>query len=273
MIDMDGVICRGGEVIPGAIDLVERLVEHRAPFLFLTNNSQRTARDVAVRLRKMGFPLDAGSVLTSAMVTAQFVARQTPGGRAYVIGEGGLLQALHQHGYAIVDSDPDYVIVGEGRAITLEMLETAVRLVMAGARLIATNLDPVCPTSNGFRPGCGALVKIIETATDTRAFSVGKPSPWMFRAALKELGLRADETTMIGDTMDTDILGGAQMGCRTVLVLTGGTRRVDLVRFACRPDIVVESVADLLHPDVLALESLEARAGAESLPPPGMRLQ
>jgi NagD protein len=247
LIDMDGVIYRGNETIPGAVRFVKHLEKEGHPFLFLTNNSQRTTRDVVAKLKKMGINVAERHVFTSAIATAQFVAWQKPGGSASEIGEGGLLNALHQYDYTVTESDPDYVIVGEGRAITLEMIEAAVRMVMGGAKLIATNLDPSCPTQNGsLRPGCGAIVAMIETATGKRAFSAGKPSPVMFRAARKALGLRTDETTMIGDTMETDILGGAQMGYRTVLVLSGGTSRGDLKNFAYQPDLVVESIADLL---------------------------
>jgi NagD protein len=180
------------------------------------------------------------------MATARFLAQQKPGGTAFVIGEGGLLTALHQHGYAVVDHDPDYVVVGEGRTFNLELVETAVKMLLNGAKLIATNLGPNCPTTNGtLRPGCGAFVALLETATGAKAFSVGKPSPVMMRAARKELGLTTDQTTMIGDTMETDILGGVQLGFHTVLVLSGGTRAEDLPRFAYRPETAVPSLAEL----------------------------
>jgi NagD protein len=246
LIDMDGVIYRGHELIPGAAEFIAQLLERNLPFQFLTNNSQRTRRDVATRLQRMGLDVDEDHIFTCAMATARFLAWQKPGGTAYVIGEGGLLQALHQNGFAIVDHAPDYVVVGEGRTFTFEMVETAVRMVLAGAKLIATNLDPNCPTNAGLRPGCGAVVAMLETATGLRAFSVGKPSPIMLRAARKELGLETAETTIIGDTMETDILGGVQMGYRTVLVLSGGTKQADLARYAYRPDQVVESIADLV---------------------------
>jgi NagD protein len=179
------------------------------------------------------------------MATARFLAAQKPGGTAFVIGEGGLLQALHKNGYAIVDDDPDYVVVGEGRTFNMEIVEAAVRMILRGSKLIATNIDPNCPTSHGLRPGCGAIVAMLETATGLKAFSVGKPSPVMMRAARKELGLATDETIMIGDTMETDILGGVSMGYRTALVLTGSTRRDDLKRYAYRPDLVLDSIGDL----------------------------
>ena len=245
LIDMDGVLYRGPELIPGADRFIRELRERDIPFLFLTNNSQRTRRDVVAKLSRMGIEVEDEHVFTCAMATARFLAQQKPGGTAYVIGEGGLLTALHQNGYAVVDHDPDYVVVGEGRTFNLEMVEAAVRMILGGAKLIATNLDPNCPTQNGLRPGCGAMVAMLETATGVKAFSVGKPSPVMMRAARKELGLATDETTMIGDTMETDILGGVQLGFHTVLVLSGGTKRDDLPRYAYRPELVVESLGEL----------------------------
>ena len=249
LIDMDGVIYRGRQLIPGADAFVNRLVEEQIPFFFLTNNSQRTRRDVATKLRRMGVNAQEKHIFTCAMATARFLALQKPGGTAFVIGEGGLLNAMHANGYSIVDHDPDYVVVGEGRTMSMEMVETAVQMIVDGAKLVATNLDPNCPTQHGLRPGCGAIVAMLEAATGIRAFSVGKPSPVMMRAARKELGLRAEETTIIGDTMETDILGGVQLGYRTVLVLSGGTRREDLVRYAYRPDLIVDSVAEFCQTD------------------------
>src|SRR5262245_40621071 len=207
---MDGVLYRGSELIPGADDFIGQLRSRRIPFRLLTNNSQRTRRDVVAKLARMGIEVDEEHVFTSAMATARFLADQKPGGTAFVIGEGGLLNALHNNGYAVVDHDPDYVVIGEGRTFSLELVEAAVRMVHRGAKLIATNLDPNCPTQDGLRPGCGALVALLETALGVKAFSVGKPSPIMMRAARKEMRLTADETAIIGDTMETDILGGVQ---------------------------------------------------------------
>lgn len=252
LIDMDGVMYRGEELIPGADEFISSLREQGIPFLFLTNNSQRTRRDVVTRLRRMGIDVEEEHIFTCAMATARFLASQKPHGTAFVIGEGGLLHALHRNGYAIVDRDPDYVIVGEGRALNFEMLETGVRMIQGGARLIATNIDRSCPTQHGLRPGCGAIVSMIEETTGQKAFSVGKPSPVMMRAARKELGLTAAETTMIGDTMETDIIGGIQMGYRTVLVLTGGTSLGDLGNYAYQPDVIVDSIADLIEHPVAA---------------------
>jgi NagD protein len=247
LIDMDGVIYRGGELIPGAERFIAQLRAADIPFRFLTNNSQRTRRDVAARLRRLGIDVEPQHVYTCAIATARFLARQKPGGTAFVIGEGGLHTALHEVGYAVVDKDPDYVVVGEGRTVNFEVVEKALGMIMAGAKLVATNIDPNCPTESGLRPGCGAIVAMLETASGIPAFSVGKPSPLMLRGARKELGVTTDQTVVIGDTMGTDILGGVQLGYRTVLVLSGGTRPEDLGRYAYRPDKVVESIADLNH--------------------------
>jgi NagD protein len=244
LIDMDGVLYRGHELIAGADDFINELRVREIPFRLLTNNSQRARRDVVTKLARLGIDVEEDHVFTSAMATARFLALQKPDGTAFVIGEGGLHTALHSNGYSVVDHDPDYVVVGEGRTFNLEMVEAAVRMIHRGAKLIATNLDPNCPTENGIRPGCGALVALLETATGVKAFSVGKPSPIMMRAARKELLLSTEETIMIGDTMETDILGGVQLGFHTILVLSGGARRDDLPRYAYRPEIVVESLAE-----------------------------
>ena len=256
LLDMDGVIYRGAHPIPGAVEFVNHLRATETPFIFLTNNSQRTARDVATKLRRLGFEVEDTHVFTCAMATAQFLSAQKPGGTAFVIGEGGLLNALHDHGYAIVETDADYVVVGEGRTISFEMIETAVNNVMKGSKLIATNPDPNCPTQHGMRPGCGAITAMIEKATGVEAFSVGKPSPIMMRAARKALGLTAGETIMVGDTMETDILGGVQMGYETVLVLTGGSNTADLRRYAYQPDRVVNSIADLMAPSIAKIRTI-----------------
>src|SRR3954447_24010838 len=245
LIDMDGAIYRGNELIRGADRFVGELHARNIPFLFLTNNSQRTRRDVATRLQRLGIDVTEHHVFNCAMATARFLAQQKPRGTAYVIGEGGLLTALHENGYAIVDRDPDYVVVGEGRTVSFEMVEAALEMILGGAKLVATNLDPNCPTESGLRPGCGATVAMLETASGVRAFSVGKPSPVMLRGARKELDLTTDQTIVIGDTMETDILGGVQLGFKPILVLSGGTSRDDLDRYAYRPDRVVAFIADL----------------------------
>ena len=185
LIDMDGVLYRGSTLIPGADSFIQELRKRYVAFRLLTNNSQRTRRDVVAKVARLGIEVEEEHIYTSAMATARFLAQQKPNGTAFVIGEGGLLTALHQNGYAVVDHEPDYVVVGEGRTFNLELVEAAVRMILGGAKLIATNLDPNCPTQDGLRPGCGAMVAMLELATGIRAFSVGKPSPVMMRAARK----------------------------------------------------------------------------------------
>ncbi|HEY0666556.1 MAG TPA: HAD-IIA family hydrolase [Sphingobacteriaceae bacterium] len=247
LIDMDGVIYKGSEPIPGAVEFINFLRREGYPFLFLTNNSQRTNRDVAYKLRKMGFNVDDADVFTCAMATARHLASKTVRGTAYVIGEGGLLTELHNIGYSIVDDNPDYVIIGEGRTIMLESVDKAINMIMKGSKLIATNLDPNCPVGNGkYRAGCGAFVSMLEFATGKQAFSVGKPSPVMMRMARKILQLSTDETIMIGDTMGTDILGAGSMGFTTVLTLSGVTKKEDMDQYGYAPDFIVQSIQDLL---------------------------
>jgi len=247
LIDMDGVIYRGSEPIPGAVEFINRLRDMGYPFLFLTNNSQRTNRDVCYKLRKMGFNVNDEDIFTCAMATARYLASRKENGTAYVIGEGGLLTELHAIGYSIVDDHPDYVIIGEGRTIMLESVDKAINMILGGAKLIATNLDPNCPVGNGkYRAGCGAFVAMLEFATGRQAFSVGKPSPVMMRMARKMLGLSTDETIMIGDTMGTDILGAGSMGFTTVLTLSGVTKEADLSQFGYAPDFIIHSIRDLL---------------------------
>jgi len=246
LIDMDGVIYKGEHVIEGAKEFITKLIKDDIPFLFLTNNSQRTRRDVAMKLIRKGFDITEDHIFTCAMATARFLAHQKPNGTAFVIGEGGLLHALHRNGYSIVDSDPDYVVVGEGRTFTMEMMEQAVNMILNGAKLITTNPDPSCPTANGTRPGCGAIAAMLERATGVTAFSVGKPNPVMMRMAREQLGLRSSETTMIGDTLATDIVGGEQMGYKTILVLSGGTKEEDLKHAAIQPGMVLKNVGEVI---------------------------
>ena len=245
LIDMDGVIYSGGQLIPGAVDFIGALLDQDRPFMFLTNNSQRTRRDIMTRLNRLSISVSEKHIFTCADATATYLARQKPGGTAYVIGEGGLLTALHEQGFSVVDKDPDFVVIGECRTFNAEMMEAALNLLIGGAKFIATNLDQNCPTSDGMRPGCGALVSMLERASGKKAFSVGKPSPVMMRGARKELSLDAKRTVMIGDTMSTDILGGHQLGYYTILVLSGTTRSKDLATYSYRPDMVVGSIADI----------------------------
>jgi NagD protein len=245
LLDMDGVIYKGSQTIPGADVFIKTLRQREIPFMFLTNNSRFTRRDLAARLRVNNIKVEEGNIFTSAMATAEFLAVQKPRGTAFVLGEGGLVLALHDAGYAVVDNNPDYVVVGEGRSLTIEMVEKAIDFVSEGAKLIATNLDPPAIGREWSKPGTGAVVAMLEAATGKKCLSVGKPSPVMMRAARKALGLETAQTIMVGDTMDTDILGGVQMGYHTILVLSGITSREALRNFAFSPHMVVESVTEI----------------------------
>lgn len=245
LIDMDGVIYSGNDLIPGADKFIAELTRRDVPFLFLTNNSQRTPRDVVNKLAGLGIETQESHVFTSAMATGWFLARQKPHGTAYVLGEGGLLASLHDNGLSLVSQDPDFVVVGEGRNFTLEMVNNAVDMILNGAKLVATNLDP-SPKKKGWNNlGIKAVIAMIEEATGIQAFSVGKPSPVMMRVARKKLGLETAETTMIGDTMTTDILGGLQVGYRTILTLSGVSKKSDLKNYAFYPDLVVENAGEV----------------------------
>ena len=248
LIDMDGVIYGGDALIPGADKFIARLLGEKIPFCFMTNNSQRSRLDAVRKLEKLGIKVSEEHVYTSAMATGKFLASQIPGGTAFVLGEGGLLSSLHENGISLVNSDPDFVVLGEGRNFTLEMVQKAVDMILAGAKFVITNRDP-SPKKKGWdNLGIAATSAMIEEATGVRAFVVGKPSPVMMRSARKALGLETAETTIIGDTMDTDIRGGVQMGYKTILVLSGITNRESLSRYAFKPDLVINSVNDLKLP-------------------------
>ncbi|HQQ98012.1 MAG TPA: HAD-IIA family hydrolase [Cyclobacteriaceae bacterium] len=248
LIDMDGVVYGGDTMIPGADKFIEMLVKENIPFMFMTNNSQRTRLETVRKLSKLGIDVSENHVYNSAMATGKFLASQIPQGTAFVLGEGGLLSSLHEHGIRLVNTDPDFVVLGEGRNFTLEMVQRAVDMILAGAKFVITNRDP-SPKKKGWdNLGISATAAMIEEATGIKAFVIGKPSPVMMRAARKALGLEAAETTIIGDTMDTDIMGGVQMGYKTILVLSGITKREHLTRFAFKPDMVAESVDSIKFP-------------------------
>ncbi len=244
-IDMDGVLVRGGAIIPGADRFLARLRERRARFLILTNNSRFTPGDLAHRLQGMGLDVTPDDIFTSAMATARFLQAQRPNGTAFVIGDSGLTWAIHSAGYIITDRQPDYVVLGESANYTLELFTQAVRLIEAGARFIATNPDPNGPGEGGMVPACGAIAALIEKASGVNAFFVGKPNPLMMRMALKHIAAHSENTVMIGDRMDTDIIAGVQTGLDTILVLSGVTRRGEVNRFPYRPGRIVESVAEI----------------------------
>ncbi|NNN37121.1 HAD family hydrolase [Streptomyces sp. S3(2020)] len=246
LTDMDGVLMHEGVPIPGADAFIRKLLDSGKPFLVLTNNSMYTARDLHARLNRIGLEVPVENIWTSALATAKFVDSQRPNGTAYVIGEAGLTTALHEAGYILTDSDPDFVILGETRTYSFEALTKAIRLINAGARFIATNPDNTGPSHEGVLPATGSVAALITKATGKEPYFVGKPNPLMMRTGLNAIGAHSESSAMIGDRMDTDVLAGLEAGMTTFLVLTGLTTEADLDRFPFRPTEVVDSIADLV---------------------------
>jgi NagD protein len=244
--DMDGVLVKGKQIIPGADRFIASLEAQGREYLVLTNNSLYTPRDLSHRLRNVGMEIPTERLFTSAMATASFLQSQRPEGTAYVIGESGLTQAIHEIGYVITDTQPDYVVLGETEGYNYENVTKAIRLIDAGARFIATNPDVSGPSEAGIVPGCGAMAALIEKATGKTPFYVGKPNPLMIRSALNYLDVHSEDTAMVGDRMDTDIVAGVESGMRTILVLTGVTRREDVESYPYRPTWILDSIADVV---------------------------
>jgi len=244
--DMDGVLVHEEEPIPGAAEFVGRLRATGRPFLLLTNNSIFTPRDLKARLHRSGIDVPEDAIWTSALATAQFLDGQRPEGTAYVIGEAGLTTALHEIGYVMTEREPDYVVLGETRTYSFEAITTAIRLIEKGARFIATNPDVSGPSMHGPIPATGSVAALVTAATGVAPYFVGKPNPLMMRSALNRIDAHSETTVMVGDRMDTDMVAGLEAGLRTVLVLTGSTRREQVERFPYRPTRVVDSVADVV---------------------------
>jgi NagD protein len=242
VIDMDGVVYHGHQLIPGAAEFVDRLRAGGHRFLFLTNNSQWTPRDLRHRLDQIGITVDESAFHTSALATADFLQQQKPNGTAYVIGGAGVTNALYGVGYTLTERNPDYVVVGDTRSYDFEKIERAIRLVLGGARFIATNVDMTGPSETGIQPACGALVAPIELATGKKPYFIGKPNPLMMRTALRKLGAHSAESFMVGDRMDTDILGGTEAGMKTILVLSGVSTLETVEQYPYRPNYIFEDV-------------------------------
>jgi NagD protein len=243
--DMDGVLVRGKSPVPGAADFIQCLKDLDVEYLVLTNNPMYTPRDLAHRLQTIGLEIPEERIFTSAMATARFLQSQRPNGTAYVIGESGLTEAMHHEGYVITDIDPEYVVLGETHTYNVAQITRAIRLIVSGARFIATNPDTSGPTEHGIVPACGAMAALIEKASGKAPFFVGKPNPLMMRTALNYLGVHSEDTIMVGDRMDTDIVAGVESGMETILVLTGVTSPDMVEDFPYRPTHIVDSVADI----------------------------
>lgn len=244
--DMDGVIYHGNKILPGVAEFIQWLHDEKKEYMFLTNNSGHTPRELQQKLARMGLDVTEDHFYTSALATATFLKDQAPGCSVYAIGEAGLFNALYDAGITMNDVNPDYVVVGEGKAYSLDTLTKAVNLVMKGAKLIGTNTDVSGPIENGIAPACGALAAPIEIATGTHAYFCGKPNPLMMRTGLKLIGCHSAEAVMVGDRMDTDVLSGMESNMSTVLVLSGVSTRETLKTYAYRPSIVLDGVGDIV---------------------------
>lgn len=246
LIDMDGVLVKGNIPIPGANEFIEKLKETNRKFLVLTNNPKYTPTDLSHRLKIIGLNIPPENIFTSAMAVGMFLKIQKPKGTAFVLGESGLISAVHDAGYIITEYNPDYVILGETSNYNFEQITLAIRLIKNGAKFIATNPDPLGPTESGFVPACGAMAALIERATGIAPFFIGKPNPFMMRSAMNYLGVHSENTVIVGDRMDTDIVAGVQTGIETILVLSGVTKIEDIERYPYTPTKIVNSVKDLI---------------------------
>ena len=246
LIDMDGVLVEGKTIIPGADKFIDKPKKQNRKFLVLTNNPLYTPRDLAHRLQEAGIDIEETQIFTSALATAAFLHNQRPDGKAFVLGESGLTEAIHNIGYIITDINPDYVVLGETMAYDFQGIKKAIRLIYnSGARFIATNPDPSGPSEGGIVPACGAMAALIESASGVSPLFIGKPNALMMRTALNYLNVHSEETIMIGDRMDTDIVAGVTSGMETVLVLSGVTKKEDIDRYPYVPTYIKKSVAEI----------------------------
>lgn len=244
--DMDGVIYHGHKLLEGAAEFVNWLKENNKKFLFLTNNSAYSPRELRERLLKLGIDVGEEHFMTSALATASFLASQKPGGRVYVIGGNGLIRALYEAGFSMDEISPDYVVVGETNNYNYENITRAIRLVLKGAKLIGTNPDLTGPAEEGIVPACKALIAPIALSTGKEPYFIGKPNPLIMRHSLKKLGALREETIIIGDRMDTDIIAGIESEIETVLVLSGITQPDELNKFSYSPHYIVENVGKIV---------------------------
>jgi NagD protein len=256
LTDMDGVLVHENDALPGAAALIQQWRDTGTPFLVLTNNSIFTPRDLAARLRASGLEVPEESIWTSALATAAFCSSQMPGGSAFVIGEAGITTALHEVGFILTETDPDYVVVGETRNYSFEAITKAIRLIGNGARFIVTNPDATGPSADGPLPATGAIAALITKATGREPYVVGKPNPMMFRSAMNKIGAHSENTGMIGDRMDTDIVAGIEAGLHTILVLTGISDQREIERYPFRPDEIIAGVHELVSAEPVESDAI-----------------
>ena len=256
LTDMDGVLVDENKPLPGAAELLQQWSDAGTEFLVLTNNSIFTPRDLSARLRASGLVVPEDRIWTSALATADFLRSQAPGGTAFVIGEVGLTTALHEAGFIMTETNPDYVVVGETRNYSFEAITKAIRLLLNGARFISTNPDATGPSADGPLPATGAIAALISKATGMEPYVVGKPNPMMFRSAMNKIGAHSENTAMIGDRMDTDIVAGIEAGLHTILVMTGISDPAEVSRYPFRPDEILSGVHELVSKEPVESDAI-----------------
>ncbi len=245
--DMDGVIYHGNVLLNGVKQFVDWMYRNNKRFLFLTNNSQKSPKELQQKLARMGLQVPEHNFYTAALATASFLKSQGAS-TAYVIGDAGLTNALYEVGITLNDVDPEYVVIGETENYNFESIKKATALVNKGARLIGTNADITNPTEHGEVPACKALIAPVEYATNRKAYYVGKPNPLMMRAAMERFhqkGIHSPDVAMIGDRMDTDIVGAIESGLDAILVLSGVSTRATVEQFPYRPRLILNGVGDI----------------------------
>jgi len=250
IMDMDGVLYRGNTALPGAMEFLPWLEERRIEYLMLTNNSGRTPAGWGDKMAALGMPVSAEHIMTAAQATAAYLHRVAPqGGRVYIIGGRGLEEAVLDNSgglFVLDDRHPDFVCVGLDTGFTYDKLKRACLAIRAGARFIASNPDLTYPAEEGLLPGAGSLVAALEACTDVKALVIGKPEHTAFDLALERLGADPTATAMLGDRLDTDILGGIRAGLTTIMVLTGISTQADLAASAYHPDYVFPGLPELM---------------------------
>lgn len=251
--DMDGVIYHGNNILPGVKEFVEWLKAENKKFLFLTNSSERSPKELRQKLLRMGLDVGEEHFYTSALATAAFIKSQNPNATAYIVGEAGLINALYEAGITMNDINPDYVIIGETKNYNYTSIEKAVRLIFNGAKLIGTNPDMTGPSENGIVPACKALVSPIELTTGAMAYFVGKPNPLMMKTGLKLLGVDIHEAVIVGDRMDTDIISGIESEIETALVMSGVTTKENIKYYPYRPKYIFNGVGDIMENKTITL--------------------
>jgi 4-nitrophenyl phosphatase len=228
ILDMDGVLWRGAQPIGDLAHVFARIEQLELRVTLATNNATLTIAQYQEKLAGMGARLEAWQIVNSPAATGHYLQQRFPqGGAVYIVGEAGLAEAMQAHGFTISDVDPCAVVVGLDRTLTYEKLFIATQLVRAGALFVATNPDRTLPVPQGFAPGAGAIVAALQAATDVSPVVVGKPFPGMYGIALERMGLDASETLVVGDRIETDIIGAQELGCKTALVLSGVSTRVE----------------------------------------------